>query len=259
MGSGPFDWRAFYDACATLWGARTKERLWVRAHLAAPVATSPEEPVTLDGALSWVVAARVAGRSPDDLPWDTRTPSERRRTIELPVAYTDDAARIALVSWPRWPAETRPVTRNWRKRARAESYNLAQVMTNGGAYKSIQSPVPCLLAPYVDFAVEGDPDRLRQLLTGEGAPPGTPHLTHLGRCRGGGLGDVLGWTITPDPTAQPLVEEGVPQRPIPVADDHEAALWYGAAGRYELRTMQIHAPYWRAEGRTLCAAPLSSC
>lgn len=252
-----FDWRAFYDACAAAWGAQTKVRLRVRAYLASPVATSAEEPLTLDGALSWVVAARVAGRSPDDLPWHTRGRVERLRKIELPVAYSEDGWRIAHVSWPIFPADTRAVTRNWRKRARAESYGVPQVMTNGGAYKSLQTPVPCLLATHVDFAVEGDPDRLRRLLTAEGEPPGTPHVTHLGRCRGGGLGDVLGWAITPDPTATPLVSgEGAPMRSIPVADEHEAAILFGASGRYAVRTASIHAPYWRPEGRTLCAVPV---
>ncbi len=260
-----FDWTAFYAAAEAAWRPRRCVPLRVRAYLAAPVATTREEPLTLDGALAWVVVARVAGQLPDDLPWHTvprepPAPGAHRglpRPVAIPVAHTDDAHRIALVAWPVWPADTRGVTRNWRKRARAESYGVDQVPTNGGAYKSIQTPVPCLLAPYVDFAVVGDPERLRALLTAEGEPLGTPHVTHLGRCRGGGLGDVLGWEITEDPDAAPLVSAtGDPMRSIPVADEHEAALRFGASGRYDVRVASIHAPYWRPEGRTLCAVPI---
>lgn len=228
------------DTARARWAPASDVPLLVRAHLAGPLAWDGYNGVTLEGALQWVVVCRESGMSPPDA-----LVGSPHVDIQIPIVdITMAGKRVACASWARLPVGYLEDTRLRRKRTRVEALGLRQVMTNGGPHKAMQIPVACIVAPYVEFAVRGDRDKIVDLLR---------DMAGLGRDRGRGLGIVEGWEVVPDPQDGSLVIDGAPQRALPVEDGDLSPY---REGTYELRDGQgCRAPYWHPSTRTLCVVP----
>jgi hypothetical protein len=172
-----------------------------------------------------------------DAPRDSLTP------IPIPIADQDMAGYpIALASWAQPAPGAKEDVRMRRKRARAESYGLAKVNVAMAEYKSEQIPIPTLVAAWVDFHVVGNRALLTELL---------PDVSHIGRCRSGGLGCVMGWEILADPQQRSLLEQGRLMRAIPSgADIHPRP------GTFAVRKATTRAPYWHRASLADCMVPI---
>lgn len=228
---------------------RSSEPLRLRVWLRSPLVWDAWNGVGIDGALQHAIVLRETGRLADDVFADA--PRSVFADIAVPLADVERAGRrIACASWAQPPVCAVESLRYWRKRARAELMPIpggkGVLVTGGGAYKSLQIPVPTLATPYVDFFVVGDRSLLSDLLRDVGA---------IGRGRAGGLGSVLGTEITSESEDRSLRWRGRPMRATPVADEHEAALHF-EHGAYELREAATRAPYWHMSTRALCAMPI---
>jgi hypothetical protein len=234
------------DLCARMrdrFTTRVVEPLRMRVWLRSAPAWDAYYPLRIEGALQHIAIARVADRMPDDVFAGYRGPMVE---LAIPVADVEMRGRKIACASRAIPAEGwRFVTRMRARRTRAELINKPTVMTNGGEYKALALPVPSLSAAYLDFFVRGDRAMLADLCV---------DLRFLGRDgpRGWGTVDVV--EIDEDPDDRSLIFERRPQRPLPVADDHEAALLYDP-GSYELREIGTRAPYWHRDSRALCAVP----
>lgn len=232
------------------WSARPErvEPLIVRAWLSSPVAWDARDGLAIDGALQWAVVLDVCGVLPGDAfaGWPRGVAAE----IAAPIAdVIQHGRRIACASAPRVAPGATESLRKRRARPHPEAYGRGdRVYCNGGAFKALDLPIPTLTAPWIEWAVRGDRERIAALLS---------QVYGLGRDVARGLGAVRGWEITADPDDSALERDGAPARPLPVEDAAEArSRW--PWGRYDLRETTTRAPYWHRASRTLCAVPVSA-
>lgn len=234
------------DLCARLrdrYTPRVVEPLRIRVWLRSPAAWDAYHPLRLEGALQCAAISRVSGSTPDDVFAGYRGPQ-----VELTVPIEDaimHGRRIARCSQAQPDERARYVTRLRCRRTRAELIAKPTVVTNGGEYKALSLPVPSVATPWLDFYARGDREMLADLCR---------DLPFIGRDGARGWGGVDTIEIADDPDDRSLVYQGAPQRPLPVADEHEAAVLY-AHGTYDVRTVATRAPYWHRDSRTLCAVP----
>lgn len=238
---------------------RTSARRWLpervaplrlRVWLTSPVAWDPYGGITIEGALQSVVVTRESGMLPADAFADA--PSDFFADVPVPIADEEHAGKlIACASWavPQALVET---VRKVRRRTREELFptpgGKGLLVTGGGPYKNTEIPIATVTTPYVEFFVRGDRSKLADLVRDVGS---------IGRSRAGGLGAVHGVEIDEDPDDRSLVYRGRPQRTIPVADEHDAAVLFEASS-YDLREANTRAPYWHRATRALCAVPMPS-
>lgn len=173
----------------------------VTARLGSPVAVSVPWGIALDGLLAAQIrentkaAARDAGT--DYEPYDLDTPPP---VLELPLARctlagTDDWHWRATFAHPvdeipgphveYWT--TRPDQRGLGHIAEALP---ATISARQGRYRAHVMPLPVKVAAALSWRGVGDPDRVRDLLTG---------ITAIGRKRSSGYGHVLDWIVTEQP------------------------------------------------------------
>lgn len=220
----------------------------VRVWFQSPIAYDPYYPLTLEGALQHEVILRTTGRLPDDVFADYRGPLV---DIPIPIVDVDRAGRkVAACSVAQLAPGAHESVRRKRKRGRYELYAMpggrGLLKTSEGSMKSLDVPIQTRVSPYVDFFCVGDGQRLKSLL---------PTLYRLGRCRGGGLGAVVGCELDLATEDRSLTYRGAPQRILPVASGEDAAREF-TAGSYEVRECGTRAPYWHRGSWTLAAVPL---
>lgn len=216
--------------------------LRLRVHLATEAAWDARDRLAIEGALQHIAIMRVTGRDPGDVFEGVRDPVELPIPIEDEMIHGRAIARASLAI----PAPMAVLSRRLRtRRTRVETIARSTVMTNGGEHKALAIRVPTLVAPWLDFYVRGDRARLADLLS---------DLHFLGRDGARGLCEVHSIEISDDPDDRSLVHQRRVQRPVPVADEHEAAVLF-EHGSYELREVNTRAPYWHRKSRTLCAVP----
>lgn len=224
---------------AERWLPRRVESLTIRAWLSSPLAWDTYDGVTLDGAIQFAVVALETGMTPDDAFSGYRGP---KVDIPIPIADQDlSGLQIARISWAH-PARLTEGVRVRRRRLRVDSMGGSSVIRmNQGPFKSTQLPTPTISTPYVDFFADGDPDRLKVLLTDVAA---------LGRARGGGLGYVFGYEILPR-EGSVFVRNGRLARTVPAG-----SIVGVDPGSYVTREANTRAPYWHRASRTMCWVPI---
>lgn len=233
--------RAVIERARPRYAPREVTPLRLRAWLRQPITWDAYHGLTIEGAIQCVTVIRETGMLPDDAfaGW----PRDEFADIPVPIADVTMCGRpIACASRARPSDLCELTTRRRRKRPEAEHYAPDRVMTNGGNFKALDIPVATLTTPFVDFFVRGDRAMLADMLV---------DVTAIGAGRSA-IGGVMGWEIDPDPDDRALLYERTPQRPLPVADEHDAAITYGA-GDYELRECATRAPYWHRATVALCA------
>lgn len=218
------------------------EPLRLRVHLATETSWDARDRLSIEGALQHIAIMRVTGRDPGDLFEGVRDPI----ALHIPIADTERGGRTIACASLAIPAPFAVFGRRLRaRRTRVETIARPTVMTNGGEYKSLAIRIPTLVTPWLDFYVRGDRARLADLLS---------DLHYLGRDGARGLCEVHSIEIGDDPDDRSLVYRGRPQRSLPVADEHEAALLF-EHGSYEVREANTRAPYWHRASRALCVVP----
>ena len=219
------------------------EPVRVRVWFEAPIAWDVTYPMRIEGALQYAALGRCCRVSPHDLFADYRGP-----LFELPIPVADERIEglpIACASIAHPAPGARFGSRLRARRTRAETINKPTVMTNGGEYKALAIRVPTLHTPWLDFYVRADVERLADLCR---------DLQFLGRDGARGMGIVERVEFASDPDDRSLVFERRPQRAIPVANEHDAALRFDPSS-YVLGETNTRAPYWNRASRALCAVP----
>lgn len=235
--------RAVTERMRDRFAARRCDPLRLRVHLESPPAWDPARPLRIEGALQYAAILRVCRLMPDELFAGYAGPAVE---LPIPVADVTMCGRPVACASQAIPCPSSRLGKRLRcRRTRAEAIGRPTVMTNGGEYKALAIPIPTLDAPWLDFFVRGDPDRLADLCR---------DLHSLGRDGPRGLGVVHRVEIDDDPNDRSLVYQRRPQRPLPVEDEHAAALLYDPTS-YDLRPTTTRAPYWRRDSLALCAVP----
>ncbi|HOO03953.1 MAG TPA: hypothetical protein PLJ11_04440 [Methanomassiliicoccales archaeon] len=109
-----------------------------------------------------------------------------------------------------------------------------------GYFKAMMTTTPYVHAREVKFYMRGDRQECERLLK---------HVTHLGKDRGRGWGEVMGMTIEELPEDRSLEYNGVAMRPLP---------WPMVEGRVrqqDLANIAYRTPYWVRSNTMLCAPP----
>ncbi len=236
-------------ARARRWLPRAVEPLRMRVWLSSPVAWDGRTPITIEGALQFVVVGLATGRSPDDV--FAGCPHDLKPEIAIPVADVELGGRAIACASIGWPPSCAVETVRWRrKRARVEAYGVDRLMIAGGWGKSLNIPVAALVTPFLDFYLRGD-RRLLAALCRE--------LGGLGRDSTRGLGSVVGVELDPDPEDRSLFLDGAPQRALPLLlDGGPTDPRVMAPDTWDEREATTRAPYWHRSTTTLCAVPVVS-
>lgn len=224
------------------WAPSRPEPLLVRAWLDAPVAYDGYDPLTLEGALQCAVVARETGRTPDDVFSDCPLGADLADTdIQVPIVDTvvgDIPIAHASIGWFS-PDAIETKRQNW-KRADAEHYNRPVVKISQADTKTQMVAKATVTALHVDFYVEGDREKLRDLLL---------DVPTLGASRAGGLGMVLGWEVVPVPMRWWWYGPGRRlMRSLPLDA-------IGDARGFTAREATLRAPYWHPRTRRWCGVP----
>ncbi len=199
----------------------------------------PTGSIALDGLLAWAVALR------DQLP--PAYTADEIIPIEIPV-QKEPEGRFHLCSFSvsetdhystRW-VQRRPVI----KEAQMLGRSIRSIQINAGLSKAFRIPMETrhLKGDYLYWYCIGDRTEIERLLE---------LITHLGKRRGIGLGEVRKWRVkrtTPWPEGGfPVVISGKPLRPLPPD-------WPGLVEpRQGYRTITY--PYWLRENEQVCAVP----
>lgn len=221
------------------WAHRERQPFTVRTWLSSPIAWSADG-VKLDGLLQRLVVERETGMLADDV--FAECPKDVTVDIPIPVAdVTMAGLPIACASWGVPPPIACESLRWRRKRARPEAMSGDRLLIAGGPFKSHNIPVQTLVTPWLDFHLEGDLDRVRDLLA---------DATAIGRGYASGLGTILGIEYLPDPARRSLAWNGRPMRALPLQGlPLDAPIVDERATR---------APYWKGRGTVLCAVPVAA-
>lgn len=211
--------------------------LIITAKLAGPVAM-PIGTIALDALLAWAVATHdqlVPAYTADEVV-----------PIEIPV-QREPAGRFHLCSFSVSKTEMYEARFVQRRPVIAEAQMLGpsikRIQINAGPSKAYRVPMETrhLRRDTLDWYCIGDRTGIEKLLG---------MVTHLGKRRGVGLGEVRKWTVkrtTPWPDGFPVVMNGRPLRPLP-PDWPGLKIW-----RTAFRTLTY--PYWLVEREQLCAVP----
>lgn len=270
--------RPWLERARARWTPRTVEPLHLRIWLASPVAYDGRDPLTIEGALQYVVVKREAcretgdhgagglwgdlrqpGITPDDVFADC--PRGYRVDVPTPIADVTIAGRLiacASIGWPApYPAHAEGI--RWRrKRADVDAYGITKANVSGGWTKALNIPVQTLATPWLDVYVRGDRMLLAELVQDTA-------FGGLGRDSTRGLGTILGVEIGSDHDDRSLLHRGAPQRVLPLVEDGPFDARRFAPGTWEAREAPTRAPYWvqtdiseyrEPVGITRCAAPI---
>lgn len=219
-------------------GPRKPEPLVVTAKIAGAV-SMPWAPIALDGLLAYAVAQReqlppaVAG-----LPCEP---------IEIPVAR-EPGGRFHLASVSQQVVEAREL--RWINRRfpleqgqTLGDKKLRRITLTTGPSKSYRIPLETqhLVEDTLAWWCIGDAEQIRGLLV---------EITHLGKKRSVGLGEVREWTVAPCVPWKgfPVLVDGYPSRPLPLD-------WPGLAADADVQMRCLTFPYFDRTRETECAAP----
>lgn len=198
----------------------------------------PVGSIALDGLLAWAVALR------DQLP--PAYTADEIMPIEIPIQLEPEG-RFHLCSFSvsetdhystRW-VQRRPVI----KEAQMIGRSIKSIQINAGPSKAFRIPMETrhLKSDLLIWYCIGDQVGIGKLLS---------LITHLGKRRGIGLGEVKKWRIkriTPWPDGFPVVINSKPLRPLPPD-------WPGLIDpRQGYRAITY--PYWLKEREQVCAIP----
>lgn len=211
--------------------------LVVMAHLNGPV-SMPIGAIALDGLLADVIAIReqlISAYTADEVV-----------PIDIPVQL-EPGGRFHLCSFSVSETEMYETRFVQRRPVIAEAQMLGpsinRIQINAGPNKAFRIPMETryIRRDILDWYCIGDRAGIEELLG---------MVTHLGKRRGVGLGEVRKWTVkrtTPWPEGFPVVMNGRPLRPLPL-DWPSLKMWKTA-----YRTITY--PYWLREREQICAVP----
>lgn len=244
---------AWLERAHVNWVPEKKEALQIRAWFRSPIAWDSYFTLQLEGALQFVVVGLETGRSPDDVYAGIGAHEWHPPTIPIAVSELESDTGI----WPvhhasaGFPAESViEDVRYRRKRARVEDYALNRAQTAGGAYKSLNIPVPTVICPFLDFWVVGDRLKLQRLL---------PEIPGFGRDIPRGLGTIAGFDVISASEDRSFHWKHGPSRPLPsLSDGGERDVRTNDPAWCELKECATHAPYWHSHSKTLSLVPTIS-
>ena len=216
--------------------------LRITAHLAGPLMRPSGGTIMLDSLLMSVVARQMNLPPPatDHEPVDIPIPVARDERTGLHLC-TDALAQVDAYE-VRYLRRRFPVPEAIAFGDRGRPVN---VNPSGGLTKSTNRPDEMVHPErgIVRWYALGDADAVRELLG---------FVTHLGKMRGHGHGEVLRWQVEPCSTWEgfPVLYQGRPLRALPLD-------WPGLDARAQRDYRVLRPPYyWRAPERTeLCAVP----
>lgn len=235
------EWR---EQARVTWAPRAPEPLRLRAWLASQVVWDGWDPLTIEGAIQYVVVTRETGRMPDDVYSECPIDAPLSDTdIQIPIAdsFEFGDVPIALASCGVFAPGSVATVRWRRTRPRADYYGVDSVKVATADMKAHNIPAPTVAASYVDFYVVGDRSLLTDLLR---------DVSHLGARRGGGLGALHGWEVTPHEDWSLFGPGGNLMRILPdTGTDRVSA---------DLRQATLRAPYWHPRTRCQAWVPIRS-
>jgi CRISPR type IV-associated protein Csf3 len=242
--------------------------LLVRAYLGSPIAMLPHDGMPLDGILEaaaskigrrllsgarlhangrplnrprdgWPVVLQYRRETPTGTVW-TGCLDDGKVNYVLPVkrsGHRGDPDWLWHCSWAVFPRGYELDRTHWNKRFDGGDAALDHYLTFGGRserinpkagrYRSYHQPLPLLIAPLVEWYCLGAADGLTLLLA---------QITHLGKKRGYGNGEVLRWELWPLREDWSLWRDGRPMRALPDGP------WF-ASRDYRRGRYAIRAPY----------------
>lgn len=234
--------RAWRERAAKHWAPRASEPLRLRAWLGAPVTWDGYDPLTVEGAIQYLVIALETGRIPDDVYYGCPVTAPLQDTdVQIPIVDTDSFGTIpiALASCGIFSPGAVASVRWRRTRPRADYYGVDRVKVSTADMKAHNIPAATVIARYLDFYVVGDRELLKRLLR---------DVTELGSRRGGGLGRIHGWEVTEHADWSLYGPGGQLMRTLPRSAGEEMV---GA----DLRECTLRAPYWHPRTRGLGWVP----
>lgn len=192
--------------------------LEVTAHLATPVVAAHPWGIALDGLLAAQLWADLVATTPDDqVPWpsETAVPPDLALPLARCTLADDQWHWAATCSLP----DTSLRQTSWRYKptpahvTEALAVAMPAGISPGSRWSRRETPDILRPAHHLAWRAVGDPERIQQLLV---------PVTALGKGRHRGDGQILGWTITPHPDADPwefahLHPGGRIGRPCPTA------------------------------------------
>lgn len=212
------------------------EPLQVTATLGGAIAL-PNFPLALDALLAWAVCAGEGMLAPVD----------GIRPVHIPVALAPGGrfhlASFSLAAWEGF--ENRWVNRRFPlpEAQNMGAPSLKRILLSGGPCKSFRLPLETghLRDDRLTWYCRGDRARVAELLQ---------RVTHLGKRRGVGYGQVLRWEVAGCETwpGFPVVREGRPLRPLPPD-------WPGLAADVAREWRGLTYPYWVRAAEVECAVP----
>jgi len=228
--------------------------LRIVADMASPIGMYSHDALPLDGLLEYAAAHSnydIVQRAefPRGSDGRRRLPpmTDRVYNFRLPVKRighkTDEWYWAA--SWATFPRGFETTVDHWNRRTDFADPELQPVLldtgwtqklnVSGGRYKSYHCPLPQIVTPVVEWFCLGAPAKISRLLQ---------RITHLGKKRGYGGGEVIRWTIYRSGDDFSCWRDGQPMRALPNRD-----------GEYRRGYHRLRAPYWRHEDKNLAVLP----
>lgn len=231
------------------------DRLRITAHIQGGVAFQRDEGITLDGPLAyWAAMDRSGDAFFDRQPGHAElTEISARPDPDIGLAVHEaGGAWCYRASLAEIAGDHGTERIHWSKRIDDRELGFladegavrvrGKVNLMSGEFKSYRQPLFLEVVGRLVWYVEGDPDRLRELV---------PRIVGLGKKRQSGHGRVLRWEIEPhdEPDRWLWRPDGSPARAIPLP---MLGGWEG-----ETAWMGYRPPYWLPANQALCAVPVA--
>ena len=221
------------------------EPLKIAADMAAPIVMFPHDALPLDGMLEWaafksrapviqryLLGSEANGRQP--LP----SINQQAFNFKIPVkrvGHKEDSDWYWAASWAQFPEGYETDKSHWNRRFDGGQPGLGEyldfqgrsekISVSSGRYKGYHHPLSLVVTPRVEWYCLGDAEGIAKLLT---------KITHLGKKRSQGWGEVLRWSIyKSDRDRSQWSDAGRPMRALP----HRQ-------GDYRRGFHGIRPPYW---------------